>query len=81
MRLKRGGAYVDASPFIKCGGVYEGVSAFVKTQSGYVSAINEAPIAPPADYDEFLQWSSSVLGDDLPEFANWIAKTSNEDLP
>lgn len=38
-------------------------------------------VAPPADYDEFIQWSSSVLGDDLPEFANWIAKTANEDLP
>ena len=25
--------------------------------------------------DEFLP------GDDLPEFANWIAKTANEDLP
>lgn len=38
MKIKRGGAYFDASPFIKRGGVYGAVSALVKSGGGYLAA-------------------------------------------
>lgn len=49
--------------------------------SGTCTLTYQVQPTPNADYDEFLQWSGATLGDDLSEFANWIAKTANEDLP
>ena len=49
--------------------------------SGTCTLTYQVQPTPNADYDEFLQWSGSALGDDSSEFANWIAKTANWDLP
>ena len=49
--------------------------------SGTCTLTYQVQPTPNADYDEFLQWSCAALGDDSSEFANWIAKTANEDLP
>ena len=49
--------------------------------SGTCTLTYQVQPTPNADYDEFLQWTGAAFGDDTLEFANWIAKTANEDLP
>ena len=49
--------------------------------SGTCTLTYQVQPTPNADYDEFLQWSGAALGDDTLDFANWIAKTANWDLP